>query len=103
MKLRVKNDIECIFKDYNDEFDHSKMIIKKDTIIKVNKSESKVKSLPGSKYENCYFITFSPYEYDENEVKIEILKESEEDENDVNELRNIDCGIEIDVDDVEEI
>lgn len=102
-KLKFKRDVEFINRDWNDNFDHSKMIIKKNTIIDVDEDEFEVKSYPWGEFDKFYHITFEPYNYKKENVIFEIIQESEEDENDVEELRSQCCFICINVDDVEEI
>lgn len=104
MKLRFKKDTEFIFRDMNDTFNHSKMTIKKNTIIDVDDYESEIlENYPQVEFNRFYHITFTPYKYKKEDVIIEILQESENDFNDVDELRSEDCFIYINADDVEEL
>lgn len=96
MKLKFKKDTEFVFRDWTDSFKHSKIIITKDTIIDVSDTETDI-------WNGQYCITFDASKYNEKDVKVEIIKESENDENDVEVLRNMDCYININVDDVEVI
>lgn len=94
MKIKFKKDTEFVFRDYLDKFDHSKVIVKKDTIIDVNDFEYEL-------YDGKLLFTLFPSEYDENNVKVEIIKESENDINDVNELRQSYCFVHVNTDDID--
>lgn len=104
MKLRFKKDTEFIFRDYNDEFDAFKMIIKENTIIDVDYYESKIlENYPQVEFNRFYHITFTPYKYyHNNQVTFEILKESEEFET-IEDLIETECFIYINADNVEEL
>ena len=103
-KLRFKKDTEFIFRDYTDEFDAFKMIIKENTIIDINDYESEIyEYVPGIIFDRCYHITFSPYKYyHNNQVTFEVLKESEEFET-IEDLVETECFIYINADDIEEV
>ena len=102
MKLRMKRDVEIVFRDWNDEFDHSKLILKSGLIIDVPEGEEKLTDMhPYQKLGKAYFITFNAVGYDEDKVIIEIIQESENDYNDPAELRYIPSSIYLHADDVE--
>ena len=100
IKLKFLRDVEFIMSDSTQEFDWCKITIKKDTIIKPD-YYSYYEYLPGCRYDRAYTIEFVPNEYDG--VMIEILRESDDDINDVNELRKEPVILEINADDVETI
>lgn len=99
--LRFKKDTEFNFYDYNQRFIHSRMTIKKDTLISIRDDELEIKEdIPGCEYDRAYFIEFIASEYDKENINIEIIQESENDTNDVEELRHTDCFLELNADDV---
>lgn len=102
MKLRMKNDVEIVFRDWNDEFDHCKLILKKGLIIDVPQGEEEPTDFhPYQKFGKAYFITFNALDYEREKVIIEIIKESENDYNDPEEYRDMDASIYLHEDDVE--
>lgn len=100
IELKFLKDIELIFEDSQGRFDWCKITIKKDTIIKPD-YYSYYEYLPGCKYDRACTIEFVPNEYDG--VMIEILRESDDDINNINELRKEPVILEINADDVETI
>ena len=99
--LKFRKDTEFNFYDYNQRFIHSRMTIKKDTLISIRDEEFEIKeNIPGCEYDRAYFIEFIASEYDKENINIEIIQESENDTNDIEELRHTDCFLEINVDDV---
>lgn len=100
-KLRFKKDTDFRFYDWNGKFEYLKMTIKKDTEIKVYDEELEIRKYSCNGFENYYHITLSPYEYDNDNFKFEILEESENDSNDAEEYRQLECFIDVNVDDVE--
>ena len=100
IELKFLKDTEIVFEDSQCRFDWCKITIKKDTIIKPD-YYSYYEYLPGCRYDRAYTIEFIPNEYDG--VVIEILRESDDDINDVNELRKEPVILEINADDVEAI
>lgn len=104
-KVRIIKDFDVIFRDWNDEFDHSKMTLKKNLIINVEDDQAKIyEDIPWScEFERFIHIQFCAWEYDRNLIEISIIQESEDDINDVEELRDIECGIYIDADYLEEV
>ena len=100
IELKFLKDIELVFKDSQGRFDWCKITIKKDTIIKPD-YYMYYEYLPGCKYYRTYAIEFVPNEYDG--VMIEILRESDDDINDVDELKKKPVFLEINADDVEVI
>ena len=106
MRLEVINDIEIVFRDWNDEFDHCKLILKKGLIINVPQGEEEKYDYPftlDKRDGQYYFITFIPCEYDRNMAWVEIIQESEWDSNEPEELEETPCSININENDVKEV
>lgn len=96
IKLKFLRDVEFIMSDSNQEFDWCKITIKKDTIINIGYCVYEVTS-----YEEVYTCEI---EFRDNDgIIIEILKESDNDINDVEELRKELLFLEINAKDVMEV
>lgn len=100
IELKFLKDTEFVLEDSQSRFDWCKITIKKDTIIKPD-YYMYYEYLPGCKYDRVYTIEFVPNEYDG--VMIEILRKSDDDINNVDELKKEPVFLEINADDVEAI
>lgn len=100
IELKFLKDTEFILEDSHGRFDWCKITIKKGTIIKPDYYTYGGK-VPGCEYDTFYTIEFVPGEYDG--VLIEILRESDDDINNINELRKEPVILEINADNVEEV
>ena len=99
--LRALRDIELVIENATQSFDWCKITIKKDTIIKSDYTYCE--NVPGCIYDKFYCVELVASEYREDEVIIEILRESDDDINEVNELRKECAFLDINAYDVEEV
>ena len=99
--LRALKDIELVIENATQSFDWCKITIKKDTIIKSDYTYCE--NVPGCIYDKFYCIELTASDYREDEVIIEILRMSDDDINEVEELRKEPVFLEINADDVEEV
>lgn len=101
IELRALKDIEVIIRNATQSFDWCKITIKKGTIIKSDYTY--YENVPGCIYDKFYCIELVASEYREDEVIVEILGESDDDINEVEELRKECAFLDINVYDVEEV
>ena len=101
IKLKFLRDAEFMFMDSAQRFDWSKITIKKDTIIDIDYC-TYGEFIPTYEYDKFYLITFEPSQYKEG-VIIEVLRESEYDTNDVEELIKELVFLEVNAADVMEV
>lgn len=101
IRLKFLRDTEFTFMDSAQRFDWSKITIKKDTIVDIDYC-TYGEFIPTYEYDKFYLITFEPSQY-KDDVIIEVLRESEYDTNDVEELRKELVFLEVNAEDVKEI
>lgn len=100
--LRFKKDTEFNFYDANGDFIHSRMTIKKDTLISIRDDELEIReNIPGCKYDKCYFITFDAWKYDKDLIDIKMINQTPESPYTEDFLRHEEAGIFIPTSDVE--
>lgn len=102
VKLRFKEDVEFYFSDSQQRFTHSKLTIKKGAIIEPIYC-SYGEYVPTYLYDRFYIVDIECSQFKEGEITLEIIHPSDDDINDVEELKNELLYLEIDAEKVEEI
>lgn len=102
VKLRFKEDVEFYFSDSQQRFTHSKLTIKEGVIIDpIHCSYGEY--TPTYLYDRFYIVEIECSQFEQGEIELEIICPSDDDINDVEELKNELVYLEIDAEKVEEI
>lgn len=100
IKLAFIRDAEFIMSNSTQEFDLCKITIKKDTIIELNHC-TYGEDIPTYEFDKFYLIDVELCDYEG--IIVEILRESDDDINDVEELKTELVFLEVNAEDVKEI
>lgn len=100
IKLKFLRDVEFIMSNSTQEFDWCKITIKKDTIVNIGYC-TYGEYIPTYEFDKFYLIDVEPH--DNEGIIIEILRESDNDINDVEELRKELLLLEVNAEDVIEV
>ena len=102
VKLRFKEDVEFYFSDSRQRFTHSKLTIKEGVIIdQIHCSYGEYAQT--YLYDRFYIVDIECSQFEDGEIELEIICPSDDDINDVEELKNEIVFLEIDAEKVEEI
>lgn len=100
IKLKFLRDAEFIMSNSTQEFDWCKITIKKDTILELSYC-TYGEYIPTYEFDKFYLIDVEPH--DNKGIIIEVLRESDDDINNVEELRKELLFLEVNAEDVIEV